>query len=223
MKHKESTGIHQTGKAGTSRRRHLSRLSALSGLAFLLSAGISEQARAQQFTFDYTYTITANTCSITILNNGVTATNGDVGVLSGPLKRDVPVEWGNVTQEQLTDPNKAVIKTFGLEMDCKGDIWKPTLKVTDKNGGSGSDLSQRFYVSDTPATGAGFAVELTENGGITQSSGTTTGSPTALSESASGNKRKIALKAWPTKLADPLKLNPGDDITGSVVIKVSYN
>lgn len=219
MKHKENAGKHQTGKAGTSRRRHLPRLSAVSGLALtalLLSAGISEQACALEFTFEYTYTIIANTCNLS-----AQGTRQD-GSLTGSAA-NLYVDWGTVTKDQLTSEKKASKKTFGLVMECKGDIWQPTLTVTGSNGSS-SDLSAPFYVTDNTGSGAGFAVRVKENGGVTSGTALRLGTPTVLNEVADSNKRNITLEAWPTKIPDKtLNLSSGNAITGTVTIKVSYN
>ncbi|AXC70049.1 hypothetical protein DOE63_32750 (plasmid) [Salmonella enterica subsp. diarizonae serovar 59:z10:-] len=227
MKQKKNAGKHQTGKAGTSRRHHLPRLSAISGLALtasLLSAGISEQARALTFTFEYTYTITANTCTLT--SYGADVNKGlDVSVADNVLG-DFNVSWGTVTKEQLTAPEKASEKTFGLVMNCEGDIYAPTLKVTSKNGEV--NQSGTLYVTDTSNSVAGFAVRAEKDQGATESNVTkdAINNPSTgkiLNEAA--HQKKMLLTAWPTIMPgkDPENLISGTDIAGTVTINVSYN
>lgn len=227
MKHKENAGKHQTGKAGTSRRRHLPRLSAISGLALtalLLSAGISEPARALTFTFEYTYTITANTCTLT--SYGADADQGlDVNVADN-VSGSFNVNWGTVTKDQLTDKDKASKKTFGLVMNCEGDIYAPTLKVTSKNGEV--NQSGTLYVTDTSNSVAGFAVRAGKGQGATESNVTEkaisqAGTEQKLDETA--HKKNMLLTAWPTIMPgkDINGLKSGTDIAGTVTINVSYN
>lgn len=225
MKQKKNAGKHQTGKAGTSRRHHLPRLSAISGLALtasLLSAGISEQARALTFTFEYTYTITANTCTLT--SYGADVNKGlDVSVADNVLG-DFNVSWGTVTKAQLTNENEASKKEFGLEMKCLGDIYRPTLTVTGNGNNGGSSLSDTFYVADTANSVAGFAVHVTKDGGVSSTS-PRLGAAVGLNEVAASNKRNITLEAWPTIMPnkDINGLKSGTDIAGTVTINVSYN
>ncbi|MDJ3788079.1 hypothetical protein LEI94_26750 [Salmonella enterica] len=227
MKHKKNAGKHQTGKAGTSRRRHLPRLSAISGLALtalLLSAGISEQARALTFTFEYTYTIIANTCTLT--SYGADADQGlDVNVADN-VSGSFNVSWGTVTKDQLTDKDKASKKTFGLVMNCEGDIYAPTLKVTSKNGEV--NQSGTLYVTDTSNSVAGFAVRAEKGQGATESNVTeeAINNPSTgkiLNEAA--HQKNMLLTAWPTIMPnkDINGLKSGTDIAGTVTINVSYN
>ncbi|ECF1925578.1 hypothetical protein E1L25_27030 [Salmonella enterica subsp. enterica serovar Newport] len=229
MKNKENAGMHQTGKAGMSRRRHLPRLSAISSLALtalLLSAGISEQACALEFTFDYTYTIVANTCKLT--STGADVNKGlDVNGADNPSV-DFDVNWGTVTKSQLTDSGQYSKKTFGLVMDCGGDIWQPTLKVRPTNGDAAS-TSGIVYVTDTPGSVAGFAVRASDASDATETNVTQTAlnqpgdNQHALSET--GHNKKILLEAWPVILPkkNARDLASGTDIKGAVTINVIYN
>ncbi|EFT4511178.1 fimbrial protein [Salmonella enterica subsp. enterica serovar Stanley] len=222
MKHKENAGKHQTGKAGTSRRRHLPRLSAISSLALtalLLSAGISEQARALTFTFEYTYTITANTCNLS-----AQGTRQD-GQISGSAA-NLYVDWGTVTKDQLTDKDKASKKTFGLVMDCDGDIWQPKLTVTSVNGNTSSG-QESLFVTDSLGSVAGFAVRVADGNEATEKekiqNALTGQGEQALSETV--HSKKMLLTAWPTIMPDKKSddLKSGTDIKGTVTIKVVYN
>lgn len=223
MKQKKNAGKHQTGKAGTSRRRHLPRLSAVSGLALLLSAGISEPVSALEFTFEYTYTIIANTCTLT--SYGADANQGlDVSGTDN-VTVNFDVNWGTVTKAQLTNENEASKKEFGLEMKCLGDIYRPTLTVTGNGNNGGASLSGGpFYVTDNSKTGAGFAIRVKKDGGAKSGNSLLSGNAVELNENADSNTRNITLEAWPTKIPDKtLNLSSGDEIKGTVTIKVSYN
>lgn len=222
MKNKENAGMHQTGKAGMSCRRHLPRLSAVSGLALtalLLSAGISEQACALEFTFEYTYTIIANTCNLS-----AQGTRQD-GSLTGS-SADLYVDWGTVTKDQLMSEKKASKKTFGLVMDCDGDIWQPKLTVTSVNGNTSSG-QEPLFVTDSLGSVAGFAVRVADGNEATEKEkiqNALTGlGEQALSETV--HSKKMLLTAWPTILPDkePKDLESGADIKGTVTIKVVYN
>ncbi|EKS3673538.1 type 1 fimbrial protein [Salmonella enterica] len=221
MKHAEKTGMHQTGKAGMSRRRHLPRLSVISGLvltASLLSAGISEQASAVTLTFDYTYTIEANTCNFSAQG---TAKDGPLTGSSATLS----VDWGTVTKSQLNSSNKdSITKTFGLEMNCGGDIYQPTLTVTANNVNT-PDLSGTFYVADPPDSVAGFAVQVKQNGGVTPGDSLRSGEVANLDEHVFGNNRTITLEAWPIIMSGKSvrDLISGNPISGTVIINVRYN
>lgn len=227
MKHKENAGKHQTGKAGTSRRRHLPRLSAISGLALtasLLSAGISEPVSALEFTFEYTYTIIANTCNLSSTGTEVDS-RLDVAGSDAPVK-SFNVDWGAVTKEQLTDGNKALKKTFGLVMNCDGDIWQPKLTVTSNNGNT-TATPGTLFVTDTANSVAGFAVKVADGNEATEKkkiqNALTGQGEQALSETV--HSKKMLLTAWPTVMPDkkPDALVPGADIAGTVTINVVYN
>ncbi|ECI0837409.1 hypothetical protein [Salmonella enterica] len=227
MKHAEKAGNNNTGKVSAARRRYPSRLSAISGLALLLSCGVCGSASALTFTFDYTYTIVANTCSLT-------STGADVNkalVVTGnndTVQGNFDVDWGTVTKAQLTDSGQYSKKTFGLVMDCnEGDIYQPTLKVTSTNGDITSPQGI-LYVKDKPDSVAGFAVRASDATGATETSVTKSalvnqGIPQALSET--GHNKKILLEAWPVILPEKnaRDLASGTDIKGAVTINVIYN
>ncbi|EBB5478886.1 hypothetical protein FHA82_23200 [Salmonella enterica] len=226
MKHAEKAGNNNTGKVSAARRRYPSRLSAISGLALLLSCGVCGNASALTFTFDYTYTIVANTCTLT--STGADADKAlDVSGADNPSV-DFYVDWGTVTKAQLTDSGQYSKKTFGLVMDCnEGDIYQPTLKVTSTNGDITSPQGI-LYVKDKPDSVAGFAVRASDATGATETSVTKSalvnqGIPQALSET--GHNKKILLEAWPVILPEKnaRDLASGTDIKGAVTINVIYN
>ncbi|HFZ8416047.1 TPA: fimbrial protein [Salmonella enterica subsp. enterica serovar Aberdeen] len=219
MKHAEKAGSNNTGKVSAARRRYPCRLSVISGLALLLSAGISGKASALTFTFEYTYTITANTCSLS-----ATGTRND-GPVSG--QASLYVDWGTVTKAQLTEAGQTSKKTFGLVMTCDGDIWKPTLTVTSQNRNTTAQAGT-LYVTDSADSVAGFAVRAADSSdatetGVTQKALSNQGTEQTLSETE--HSKKMLLTAWPTimpgKKSDDLK--SGTDIAGTVTINVSYN
>lgn len=218
MKYAEKAGNNNAGRVNVARRYHPSRLSAVSGLALFLSAGLSGSASALTFTFDYTYTIEANTCTLSAQgtdNDGAIPTSGTT---------TLNVNWGTVTKEQLKDPDKASKKTFGLAMDCLGDIYQPTLTVTGKNGSASS--SNILYVADSPDSVAGFAVKASDGAtepDVIKEALNNQGAQQTLS--GTGHKKKILLTAWPTIMPNKKEsdLKSGTDITGTVTIKVSYN
>ncbi|EIK2760691.1 hypothetical protein LJZ95_003162 [Salmonella enterica] len=220
MKHAEKAGNNNAGRVNVARRYHPSRLSAVSGLALFLSAGLSGSASALTFTFDYTYTIEANTCTLSAQgtdNDGAIPTSGTT---------TLNVNWGTVTKEQLKDPDKASKKTFGLVMDCQGDIYQPKLTVRPANGDTTSTPGI-LYVTDTPGSVAGFAIKASDASGATETEKTqkvlTGQGQQTLSETV--HKKKMLLEAWPTIM--PGKGNEllpsGTEINGTVTIKVSYN
>lgn len=220
MKYAEKAGNNNAGRVNVARRYHPSRLSAVSGLALFLSAGLSGSASALTFTFDYTYTIVANTCTLSAQgtdNDGAIPTSGTT---------TLNVNWGTVTKEQLKDPDKASKKTFGLVMDCQGDIYQPKLTVRPANGDTTSTPGI-LYVTDTPGSVAGFAIKASDASGATETEKTqkvlTGQGQQTLSETV--HKKKMLLEAWPTIM--PGKGNEllpsGTEINGTVTIKVSYN
>ncbi|EBD6544463.1 type 1 fimbrial protein [Salmonella enterica] len=220
MKYAEKAGNNNAGRVNVARRYHPSRLSAVSGLALFLSAGLSGSASALTFTFDYTYTIEANTCTLSAQgtdNDGAIPTSGTT---------TLNVNWGTVTKEQLKDPDKASKKTFGLVMDCQGDIYKPTLTVTGKNGSNPSG-NNTLYVADSQNSVAGFAVKASDASDATETEKTqnalTGQGQQTLSET--GHKKKMLLEAWPVILPgkNEKDLKSGTEINGTVTIKVSYN
>ncbi|EJT9668068.1 type 1 fimbrial protein [Salmonella enterica] len=219
MKHAEKAGNNNAGRVNVARWYHPSRLSAVSGLALFLSAGLSGSASALSFTFEYTYTIVANTCTLS-----AQGTDKDGPITGSSASFDV--DWGTVTKEELTNRDKAKIKTFGLLMKCDGAIYQPTLTVT----GSSPSVSDVFYVADSPNSVAGFAVQAAKSSDATEPDVTTkalnnNGAPQTLSEKSKGNLKKILLDAWPTIMPDKSidNLKSGTEITGTVTIKVSYN
>ncbi|EBQ4753418.1 hypothetical protein LE36_07540 [Salmonella enterica subsp. diarizonae] len=222
MKHAEKAGNNNTGKVSAARRRYPSRLSAISGLALLLSCGVCGSASALTFTFDYTYTIVANTCTLT--STGADANKAlDVSVADNPSV-DFDVNWGTVTKAQLTVPGQYSKKTFGLVMNCGGDIYQPKLTVKPADGDTTS--SGIVYVTDTPGSVAGFAVRASDASDATETAETQkalTGQQPILSETV--RKKKILLEAWPVILPgkDVKSLKSGTDIKGAVTINVSYN
>lgn len=223
MKHAEKAGNNNAGRVNVARRYHPSRLSAISGLALLLSGGFSGSASAVKFTFEYTYTIVANTCTLT--STGAKVNNGlDVTGSNNTVQGNFDVDWGTVTKEELKDPDKASKKTFGLAMDCLGDIYQPTLTVTGKNGSASS--SNILYVADSPDSVAGFAVKASDGAtepDVIKEALNNQGAQQTLS--GTGHKKKILLTAWPTIMPNKKEsdLKSGTDITGTVTIKVSYN
>ncbi|EMD4511841.1 type 1 fimbrial protein [Salmonella enterica] len=217
MKHAEKVGNNNAGRVNVARRHHPSRLSAISGLALLLSCGVCGSASALTFNFDYIYTIVANTCELKAQG---TDKDGPITGSSATLN----VDWGKVTKEQLKNPNNDSKKTFGLVMVCKGDIYKPTLTVTGNSPSAGGIL----YVADDAGSVAGFAVTTAESSEATESDVTANalnnkGSPQTLSET--GHQKKILLTAWPVLLSkkDVNDLKSGTEIKGTVTIKVVYN
>ncbi|ECT5252347.1 type 1 fimbrial protein [Salmonella enterica subsp. enterica serovar Panama] len=225
MKHAEKAGNNSTGKVSAARSRYPSRLSAISGLALLLSCGVCGSASALTFTFDYTYTIVANTCELT--STGADVNKGlDVNGADNPSV-DFDVNWGTVTKSQLTNSGQYSKKTFGLVMDCGGDIYQPTLTVRPTNGDTASTPGI-VYVTDTPGSIAGFAVRASDASdatetNVTQDALNQPGNQHALSET--GHNKKILLEAWPVILPgrDVQNLKSGTDIKGAVTINVSYN
>lgn len=220
MKHAEKAGNNNAGRVNVARRYHPSRLSAISCLALLLSGGFSGSASAVTFTFDYTYTIVANTCTLS-------AQGTDKG---GPItgsSASFDVNWGTVTKEQLKDPDKASKKTFGLVMDCQGDIYKPTLTVTGNNGSNPNPSSSDIlYVANDANSVAGFAVKASDDAtepNVIKDALKNQGTPQTLS--GTEHQKKIWLTAWPVILPgkEQEPLPSGTEITGTVTIKVSYN
>ncbi|EJC4647871.1 fimbrial protein [Salmonella enterica] len=192
----------------------LSRRGMVTGLALLLSAGMCGGARGDIISF--TYTIVANTCTLT--STGAT-TDTTIGASSS-----FDVNWGTLTREQLT-PGHEVTKNFGVEMSCAGLPYAPKLTITGTN--STTTTEGTLYVSDSGTSAAGFAVRAATSDGATETDKTTAalkgkGTATSLAEDT---KKKILLTAWPTlmpgkKLAD---LKGVRDIKGAVTITVSYN
>ncbi|EGC1083031.1 hypothetical protein H8467_005225 [Salmonella enterica] len=225
MKHAEKAGNNNAGRVNVARRYHPSRLSAISGLALLLSGGFSGSASAVTFTFDYTYTIVGNTCTLT--STGAKVNNGlDVTGSNNTVQGNFDVDWGTVTKEELKAPDKASKKTFGLAMDCQGDIYQPTLTVTGNNGSNPNPSSDILYVADDANSVAGFAVkasnDATEQDVIKNA---LNNQGTRLTLSGTGHQKKIWLTAWPVIMPNKKDsdLKSGTDITGTVTIKVSYN
>ncbi|EIJ8802738.1 hypothetical protein LJP83_003881 [Salmonella enterica] len=224
MKHAEKAGNNNAGRVNVARRYHPSRLSAISGLALLLSGGFSGSASAVTFTFDYTYTIVGNTCTLT--STGAKVNNGlDVTGSNNTAHGTFDVDWGTLTKEELKDPNKASKKTFGLAMNCQGDIYQPTLTVTGNNGSNPS--SDILYVANDANSVAGFAVKASDGAtepNVIKDALNNQGTPQTLS--GTGHQKKILLTAWPVilpgKEKEPLP-SSGTEITGTVTIKVSYN
>ncbi|ELU3816089.1 type 1 fimbrial protein [Salmonella enterica] len=218
MKHAEKAGNNNAGRVNVARRYHPFRLSAISGLALLLSGGFSGSASALSFTFEYTYTIVANTCTLS-----AQGTDKDGPITGSSASFDV--DWGTVTKEQLKkDPDKASKKTFGLVMDCQGDIYKPTLTVTGKNGSNPS--SDILYVANDANSVAGFAVKASDDAteqDVIKNALNNQG--TQLTLSGTEHQKKIWLTAWPVIMPNKKDsdLKSGTDITGTVTIKVSYN
>ncbi|EMJ2324440.1 hypothetical protein V7L32_004952 [Salmonella enterica] len=221
MKHAEKAGNNNAGRVNVARRYHPSRLSAISGLALLLSGGFSGSGSASvvRFTFEYTYTIKANTCDLSA--QGINMQDGRINSSTASFD----VDWGTVTKAQLTG-SSPYSKTFGLAMDCQGDIYLPTLTVTGNNGSvqSGGDT---LYVADSPDSVAGFAVKTSDASDrreIIKIQNALTGQGQQTLSEAIRNKTML-LEAWPTlmpnKSIDDLK--PGENIEGTVTIKVSYN
>lgn len=218
MKHAEKAGNNNAGRVNVARRYHPSRLSVISGLALLLSGGFSGSASALTFTFDYTYTIEANTCTLS-----AQGTNRQDGLITGQ-SASLDVNWDTVTREELTNRDKAKIKkTFGLVMDCKGDIYKPTLTVK----GNSPSVGDILYVADDADSVAGFAVKASDASdakeqNLTQKTLTGQGEQT-LSETE--HQKHILLDAWPSIMPEKNidNLKSGTEIKGMVTIKVVYN
>ncbi|ENG3300817.1 hypothetical protein ABTX20_005070, partial [Salmonella enterica] len=174
--------------------------------------------------FDYTYTIVANTCTL----NSTGAKVDKELVVTGnndTVQGNFDVDWGMVTKAQLTVPEKASKKTFGLVMDCQGDIYKPTLAVTGKNGSV--PPGNTLYVADSPDSVAGFAVKASDASDATETEKTqnalTGQGQQTLSET--GHQKKMLLEAWPVILPEKSvnNLKSGTEIKGTVTIKVVYN
>lgn len=219
MKHAEKAGNNNAGRVNVARRYHPFRLSAISGLALLLSVGFSGSASALTFTFEYTYTILANTCTLS-----AQGTRGDSPITG--TSKSFDVDWETVTKAQLTDSSQYSKKTFGLVMDCQGDIYQPKLTVRPANGDTTSTLGI-LYVTDTPGSVAGFAIKASDASGATETEKTqkalTGQGQQTLSETV--HQKKMLLEAWPTIM--PGKENEllpsGTEINGTVTINVSYN
>ncbi|EAS0616285.1 hypothetical protein AABH71_001348 [Salmonella enterica] len=210
MKYAEHPG-NNSGKVNI-RRRYLPGLSAISGLALLLSVGFSGSAGALTFSFDYTYVILANTCTVESIG-----ADSD-GPVSG-TGAAFTVSWGNVTRSQLLSPPVEIHKTFGLRMNCGGDIWQPKVEITGVSSSS-------FITFAAPPYGAlaGFRIEKSAHD-TSGAGGDILSRVTSLPEHTSGNSREILLEAWPALLPgkDITKLQSGTPITGTVTIHVSYN
>lgn len=224
MKHAEKAGNNNAGRVNVARRYHPSRLSAISCLALLLSGGFSGSASAVTFTFEYTYTIVANTCTLTSTGAKVDK-ELDVTGSNNTVQGNFDVDWGTVTKEELRTPDKASKKTFGLVMECQGDIYQPTLTVTGNNGSvqSGGDT---LYVADSPDSVAGFAVKASDDAteqDVIKNALNNQG--TQLTLSGTEHQKKIWLTAQPVIMPNKkdCDLKSGTDITGTVTIKVSYN
>ncbi|HAG0015861.1 TPA: hypothetical protein G8O67_003165 [Salmonella enterica] len=210
MKYAEHPG-NNSGKVNI-RRRYLPGLSAISGLALLLSVGFSGSAGALTFSFDYTYVILANTCTVESIG-----ADSD-GPVSG-TGAAFTVSWGNVTRSQLQFPPAETHKTFGLKMTCAGDIWQPKVQITGVTAYSG-----KFFCHSPVNALAGFRIEKSavDTSGV---SGDILSGLNSLQEHTSGNRREILLEAWPALLPgkDIMQLKSGTPITGTVTIHVSYN
>ncbi|EBO9452655.1 type 1 fimbrial protein [Salmonella enterica] len=190
----------------------LSRRGVVTGLALLLSAGMCGGARGDIISF--TYTIVANTCTLT--STGAT-TDTTIGASSS-----FDVNWGALTGKQLT-PGNEVTKNFGVEMSCAGLPYAPKLTITGTNSTIKGDT---MYVSDSSASAAGFAVMSTTSGGSTEYRAITNallnGTTSSLVENT---QKKLLLTAWPTLMPGkkPADLKGVSMITGTVTITVSYN
>lgn len=215
MKSTANVGRNKPRDENTSRRRWLSRTAAVKGLALLLSAGVCGEAGALMISFDYSYTIEAHTCS---LESVVDSDTTPVGPSTGTT---ITVDWGVVTKAQLTDPSQYSKKTFGLRMNCTGDIYLPELRITGINK---LNPDGKMYAAGMGAV-AGFQIERAAGSDIPGDTELNT-IPLILSEEGPLGQRKILLTAWPVimpgKNADSLP-SGNNEITGTVTINVSYN
>lgn len=191
----------------------LSRRGVVTGLALLLSAGMCGGAAGQIFEL-FTYTVVVNSCTLTSTGATTDTTIGNASQLYVVFDKAV-------TSGQLT-PEHKVTKNFGVEMNCAGLPYAPSLTITGRNSTIKGDT---MYVSDFPYSFAGFAVMAATSDGATETDKTTAALKGTTTSLAENTKKKILLTAWPTLMPGkkPADLKGVSLISGTVTITVSYN